>query len=336
MIRYQALLIAILFSVLLESCYYSKQAAILIAQQQKTQSIETLLDSPDLNAETRGFLLLTQHIRDFAISELGLKSNKNYTSYLELKKNYMVDVVQAAGPLSFEPYTWKYLFLGSLPYKGYFTPEDAQKEKKRLERKGLDVYVRKVQAFSRLGIFKDPVVSYMKQYSRYRLANLLIHEQVHATVFFKRQTQFNEELANFIGDIGALDYLRKYGNPAEIEAQQKQQEKYERFRTKIFSLKNRLQGVYDSPLPDRLKLKRKEQIITEFKRKLREEYENIDAIPINNAYISCFQLYNGHDELFRKLFQYAERSIPKMLEIVSALDPKKDLYRQIEQLWSDL
>ena len=326
------ILIGILFVFVLQSCYYSKQAGVLLAQQQKTQRIDRLLDSPEISDDTREFLLLTQHIRDFAIAELGLKSNKNYTTYLELEKDYMVDVVQAAGPLSFEPHTWKFLFLGSLPYKGYFNPEDAQKEKRSLERKGLDVYVRKVQAFSRLGIFKDPVVSYMKKYSRFRLASLIIHEQVHATVFLKKHTQFNEELAEFIGESGAFEYLRKYGTPAEIEAQRTRSESYERYKGKILLLKERLQKIYDSSLPDTLKLERKEQMIDEFKQMLKEEYENIDAIPINNAYISCFQLYGGHDEIFQQLFERAEHSIPKMLEIVSTLDPKKDLYRQIEDL----
>ncbi len=330
--KYTTIVITILLSGIVQGCYYSKQAAIFLRQQQKAQKITTLLNSPETNADTREFLLLTQHIRNFAISELGLKANKNYTSYLEHEKDYMVDVVQAAGPLSFEPYRWTFLFLGSLPYKGFFSPEDAQKESQRLARKGFDVFVRQVDAFSRLGFFRDPVVSYMKKYSRYHLANLLIHEQVHATVFWKKHAQFNEELAQFIADIAAVKYLQKYADPAELESHQRAQEQHDHFREELFSLQGRLQELYDSALPDSSKLKHKEQMIRIFKDRLRNEYPAIDAVPINNAYISCFQLYGGHDELFQRLFHYAGRSIPRMLEIISGLNPRENPYRQIEEL----
>jgi predicted aminopeptidase len=39
------------------------------------------------------------------------------------------------------------------------------------------------------------------------LANLIIHEMVHATIFVKDSIDFNENLATFIGDRGAEQFL---------------------------------------------------------------------------------------------------------------------------------
>ena len=44
------------------------------------------------------------------------------------------------------------------------------------------------------------------------LANLIIHEMSHATIFVKDSVDFNENLATFIGDRGAEKFLiYKYG-----------------------------------------------------------------------------------------------------------------------------
>jgi len=54
------------------------------------------------------------------------------------------------------------------------------------------------------------------------LANLIIHEMTHGTLFVKDNLELNENLANFVGDYGAVRFLTaKYGKNAP------QLEKYE-------------------------------------------------------------------------------------------------------------
>jgi predicted aminopeptidase len=55
----------------------------------------------------------------------------------------------------------------------------------------------------RLGWFTDPILSKMLMRSEGDLANLIIHEMSHATIFVKDSIEFNENLATFIGDRGA-------------------------------------------------------------------------------------------------------------------------------------
>jgi predicted aminopeptidase len=86
-----------------------------------------------------------------------------------------------------------------MPYQGFYERNDAEAEAKRLKALGYDVIVRKVDNFSTLGFFKDPVYSFLTSYSPGEIANLIIHEQAHATLFVKGQSDFNEEFATFVG-----------------------------------------------------------------------------------------------------------------------------------------
>jgi len=56
----------------------------------------------------------------------------------------------------------------------------------------------------------------MLQWDEDALANLILHEMTHATVYFKGQTDFNEQLATFVGNRGAIDFLiEKYGKESK-------------------------------------------------------------------------------------------------------------------------
>jgi hypothetical protein len=104
-------------------------------------------------------------------------------------------------------YLWEVSGGGSLR-TGFFNAEEAEMEAARLKKKGLDVIVRPVDAFSTLGWFADPLFSFMSKYDDGELAETIIHELAHATVFVKRAEQFNEEFATFVGRQGALEYLK--------------------------------------------------------------------------------------------------------------------------------
>ena len=85
----------------------------------------------------------------------------------------------------------------------------ADKEMELLKEAGYDVGMRTVGGWSTLGWFKDPILSNMLNRSYGDLANLIIHELVHATIFVKDSVEFNENLASFIGDQGAKLFLKR-------------------------------------------------------------------------------------------------------------------------------
>jgi predicted aminopeptidase len=338
-----ALMVSFLSSCATQLGYLAKQGNYLLRYSSGTESIDDLLASPATPPDTRQFLQRVKEIRRFAVQRIGLRDNGNYTRYKAIHRDYLVDVVQACRPLSFTPYQWSYPFMGRLPYKGFYERPDALAEADRLKKEGYDVIVRKVDAFSTLGFTKDPVYSFMAKYSPYQLASTIIHEQTHATLWVKGQTDFNEELANFVGDTGALEWITDHFGPTSTEYQAAMDEKTdsETFVEQLKTLAKALSEVYDSPIPPTYKRERKEQLIGAFKTRLARqagslfhspEFKKIGDLPINNAYISLYNLYTADVPLLHAW--YAQRcgsSLRAFMLSMEKLAKNGDVKEQLRQ-----
>jgi hypothetical protein len=89
-------------------------------------------------------------------------------------------------------------------------------DKATLDKKGYDTDYDVVSGWSTLGWFKDPVLSSMLMKKEGNLANLIIHELTHGTLYIRDNVEFNENLASFIGDKGAEKFLADtYGTTSE-------------------------------------------------------------------------------------------------------------------------
>ena len=294
--------------------YLAKQGDYLLRYSSGTQSIDDLIASPSTLPATRDFLLRIREIKGYAVQQVGLRDNANYTRYKSIDRDYLVEVVSACDAASFTPYQWSFPFLGRLPYKGFYEHSDAQAEAERLKKEGYDVIVRKVDAFSTLGFTKDPVYSFMSKYSPYELASTIIHEQTHATLWVKGQTDFNEELADFVGGTGALGWIgERFGTQsAEYQAALDERADSELFAADLKELARSLGEVYDSPIPRAWKLERKARILDAFRKKLADEagtlfhtleYRKIGKLPLNNAYLSLYALYTDDIPLLRSYYE---------------------------------
>jgi predicted aminopeptidase len=157
-------------------------------------------------------LQLIQEIRLFAFDSIGLRPNENYTTFYDQHGKRLIYVVTACEPFALEPHLWNFPVLGDVPYKGFFDAEKAKAEAMKLRRKGFDTDVGGASGWSTLGFFKDPVLSQMLKAREGDLAELIIHELTHGTIFVKDDVDFNENLASFIGYKGAVWFLeRKFG-----------------------------------------------------------------------------------------------------------------------------
>jgi predicted aminopeptidase len=96
--------------------YLWKQGGCLISSNTGTKDIASMVKDPKTPADTRIFLEKVRDIKGFAVKEIGLKENANFTRYKEIGRNYLVSVVQACDAVSFSAYYWRYPFLGKLPY----------------------------------------------------------------------------------------------------------------------------------------------------------------------------------------------------------------------------
>ena len=345
-------IIVVLLLLFFSGCYTLKQGTTLMGYLGKAIPLEELGKSggkENNDAARAAFAERVADIRRFAMEELGLKSSKNYTRYVELDRDYLAAVVSACAADSFTRYEWRFPVVGTVPYKGFFNPKDAQKEAAKLKAEGLDVWIRPVDAFSTLGWFKDPLYSYMINYTEYQLADLIIHELLHATVFVKGRAGFNEQLAEFVGTEGARLYIKnRFGEDSpEYLSIGDGKDDFLFYRKFLSELSVELETVYSrKDLKREEKLLEKERIIKTAQERFDAEYDNhfqsdryrgFSGIPINNAYLDLYRLYHEEDNFFAGLFEkipgddmfklqaliYAASSLNKSKE--ARKDPQREL-----------
>ena len=171
------------------------------------QPISEVIENPLTPDSVKAKLILIREIKKYAVDSLGLAETNNYETYYDQKGKPALWVLTAAPEFKMEPYKWKFPFLGSLSYKGFFQKQKGVDELQLLKKKGFDADLSTVSAWSTLGWFGDPVMSSMMRKNVGSLAELIIHEMTHTTLYVKGNVEFNENLATFIGEIGAEKFL---------------------------------------------------------------------------------------------------------------------------------
>jgi len=330
-----ALVLLLLIPLMFSSCYYMKQGRYLLSYHVKAQSVEKVLLDPATPEELKQFLLEVEDIRFFAREELGLKENKNYTTLSRTGQDFLAYVVSAAQPLALETYYWDYPVVGKAPYRGFYEIEDARKQAQKLKDQNFDVWVRQVDAFSTLGFLKDPLYDYMADYPIHRLAELIIHEQTHATLWIKNDSSFNEDLASFVGSQGARLFIEsRFGSKSpELQALEAQKRDSKLYVEDIFRLRDQLNVLYgevhqeenatgvNEALHEEY-LRAKAQILSDFQNEFilcynerysSQNYLAFGELPVNNAYLELFQIYQGQEEWFRRLFEEEGRDMKSFL-----------------------
>lgn len=176
------------------------------------EPIEKKLIDPTFPDSLKAKLRLIQEIKRFAHDSLGLIVSKNYTKVFDQKGKPVLWVITASRAFSMQAYDWNFPFLGNVSYKGFFEKERGEPEFKRLEQFGYDVEYRPVSAWSTLGWFEDPILSNMLKRSEGQLAELIIHELTHTTLYLPGSVDYNENFATYVGENGAIQFLKyKYG-----------------------------------------------------------------------------------------------------------------------------
>src|SRR4051812_10885006 len=188
-------------------CYLIQAATGQMQIVSKRQPIAEVIRDPATSEKLKARLEYVAAARDFASRELGLPDNESYRSYADLGRPYVVWNVFAAPEFSVEPRQWCFPIAGCVVYRGYFSEAAAQRYARKLRRRGDDVAVGGVAAYSTLGHFKDPVLSTMLGWSDAQLAATLFHELAHQVVYVPGDSQFNESFATVVEEAGLERWL---------------------------------------------------------------------------------------------------------------------------------
>lgn len=313
-------LLYFILSILLLFLVFNYSAIIYGLQQGKGQAqllwnsveIERLKNDPNTSDSLLEKFALIEQIRKFAADSLGLSIKDNYTTFYDQKGKPILWTVTASPEFEIKPYQWHFPIAGSFPYKGFFDLEKAKAEEKLLQSQSYDTRINEVSAWSTLGWFKDPILSSMLERSTGKLAELIIHEATHSTIYLKDSIEFNENLASFIGRKGAEQFLQYYFKYKEFNEElisyQKQLKRSQLFRNIMRKSIRHLSEKYktmEREIPISEKKALKQQWIDEMKADLQKSgyYENDSIAEIqikkfhpNNAYFSGFSTYSNQSE----------------------------------------
>ena len=272
--------------------------------------VEEFLQDPSFPDSLKQKLRLIDEIRKYAIDSLGLKDTKNYKTLYDQKNQEVMWVVQACEPFALQPKVWDFPIVGTVPYKGFFNKEKALDLRKELETEGYDVSVRNPGGWSTLGWFTDPILSGMLDRSEGDLASLIIHEMVHATVFVKDDVDFNENLADFIGDTAAYYFLKyKFGADSKqyLDYLHSDQD-YRKFTKHILRGTQSLDSLYNTlrpqePIEQKKEKKRAmiEKIVTSIDTLnlyAKRKGERMKKYLPNNTFFMSYRLYKAKQDVF--------------------------------------
>ncbi len=236
------------------------------------QPIDYYLENPNFPDSLKTKIRLIEEVKIFAIGELGLNPSNSYSKVFDQQGKDILWNVSASDEFALEPYEWTFPIVGTVGYKGYFDRAAADSEKARLDELGYDTNIRSVGAWSTLGWFNDPIMSNMLYRREGQLAELIIHELTHGTVFVRDSLRFNENLATFVGYIGAIHYLeKKYGKgSAQVDNYIRSEEDYRMFLAHMLRGAKQLDSLYEeiSDLPIETKREIKQEKIEEIVRTL--------------------------------------------------------------------
>jgi predicted aminopeptidase len=273
--------------------------------------VEEFMNDPDFPDSLKSRLRFIDEVREYAIDSLGLKDTENYKTLFDQKGKEIMWVVMACEPFQLKPKEWRFPIVGAVPYKGFFNEKLAIELKSELEKEGLDVIIRNPGGWSTLGWFTDPILSKMLSRSEGDLANLIIHEMSHATIFVKDSIDFNENLATFIGDRGAEKFLiDRYGEGShEYTTYMEEDKDYLKYVDHMLRGARLLDSLY-ATLNDQQTVQQKRSLKEE---KIRSIVVSLDTLSLalttnpskrfsnklpNNAYFMNFRQYQSKQDIF--------------------------------------
>jgi predicted aminopeptidase len=321
------------------------------------EPVTEVIRDPQTPADLKSQLELLQRLRTFAADDLKLPVNGHYEAYADVHRPYVVWNVQAAPQFSLEPVTWWYPLVGSLEYRGYFSERGAREAADRLKRKGFDVFVGGVEAYSTLGWFKDPVLNTFIFQEEPELAEVVFHELGHQRLFARGDTDFNEAFATVVGQEGARRWLRSQGNTNAYDEYLVSLRRNAQFVRLIMETRAALEQAYGDqkdrdgkvkaaarpPATPEVLRERKERLFAELRarhRQLREEwggyggYDAWFARDLNNAQLNTIANYYDYVPGFEQLLVLKENDLEAFYKAAEDLakKPKDERHQWLRDL----
>jgi len=298
----------------------------------RARTLQDVGSDPSTPEKLRGELKLVENLRAFALKNLDLTVQKQFGTYTDLRRPYVVWNVYAAPEFSTEAITWWYPFVGAAKYRGYFSVEEAKAKAQELKKEGDDVFVGGIRVYSTLGWFRDPVLNTFIETEEADLAETIFHELAHARLFIGGDTDFNEAFATAVGQEGVRRWFRSQGRVKELRIYERSLVQEQRILHLLQAARSRLEVLYaeKGKMPVEEMRRRKQEILDH----LRADYLGMKKAGLtgnerdywfdgrlNNARLATVATYHDLVPAFAKLLKKDGGDFQKFYAGVAAMKP---------------
>lgn len=296
----------------------------------RTQPISGIIIDPNANPALRRALTNVVKLREFAIREMKLPDNQSFTTYADLGRPYAVWNVSATPELSMRLEKWCFVAIGCVSYRGFFSEPEAERFAEGLRKKGYDVTVGGVRAYSTLGWFSEPLLNTFLGYSETELAQLIFHELAHQVVYVRDDSTFNESFATAVELESVSRWLGSNGTLEQRAVFDSKQKRKAASAEIMLDHRKQLEALFASEKSDAEKRAGKARIFSELRGKLsaleairtgfsNDEYDRRLATYLNNAYLASTSTYTRLVPAFQALLAQQEGTIGQFYQAVKEI-----------------
>ena len=305
--------------------YYAQSVSGQLHIMNRERPLQNVIADDNTGAALRTKLVFIREVLVFAHTQLDLPDNGSYQDYADLGRPYVTWNVFAAPELSLQARHWCYVFVGCLSYRGYFTRAAAEEYADKLRRRGWDVFVGAVSAYSTLGWFRDPVLNTMLNREDWEIARLLFHELTHQKIYFKAGGEVNEAVAETVARIGLFRWLQTQ-SASESTRIRRLIAHEDAITDLLLDYKEKLARLYGTSLPAETKRVRKKQLFTRMQQdyqRLRSRWDDDDRFDswmrddLNNGKLvavstyhrlvpALMAIYRDHGKDLKRFYNYLE------------------------------
>ncbi len=217
--RFFSLLLATIFLPGCDAGYFIHLAFGQLGVLASIVPVSQALNDPNLTELERHRLAITQQVRQFGIDVVGLRGTDSYTVFHYNGMEPAAWVVSASERDRLVAYLWDFPIIGRFSTRGFFDEGYAREVGLGLVAEGYDVFLGRAAGFSTLNFFADPVRQSNLTLDEIELAELILHEMLHQTIFKLGDGNFNESMATFVGRTAAQAWFDATYGPHSAESQ---------------------------------------------------------------------------------------------------------------------
>ena len=316
--------------------------------QGATEPIDDVLASGRLSEEDEAKLRLLVRAREYAIETIGLNAGESYTTFYDSGGDPVVFSLSASPRDALDPVVWWFPIFGQQEHLMFFDEEYLRRVEQGLIDDGSDTFVYEVDAYSTVGIFRDPIRSPMLRRHTLSAVETIFHELLHNTIWRAGAPVFNESLATFVGRTAAVEFLlAEFGEDSgwgEVGAAYYGDS--DAVNAFLLELYDELAAYYAGPLSAEEKIAGREVVYQAGRGRFVDEvlptlnypdaFGGYAELPTNNAWMRANYRYHLDLAVFDDVFAALGGDWPAVLEVFrsaarSASDPFEHLHNWLAE-----